>query len=269
MPSTENSVIERDPETQTAQQQVGRRLQGQVALVTGASRGIGRAIAGALAEEGAYVIVNYQTNRSAAEDVVDEIQKQGGWACGWQADISARDQVKAMYERILDEFQHVDILVNNAGITRDRSFAKMEPQEWDQVISVNLMGAFNCTKVTLPNMIERRFGRIVNISSIVGQTGSFGQANYATAKAGVLGLTKTLAKELASKGITVNAVAPGYINTEMIQGVPETVQNRLLEQIPIGRFGSPEEVAKAVRFLVTEGEYITGQVLNVNGGLYI
>ncbi len=244
-------------------------LRGRVVLVTGASRGIGKAIACALADEGAHVIINYRASTAEADAVVNDIARRGGSASSWMADVSLRDQVKEMHDGIMREFQRLDILVNNAGITRDRSFAKMDLQEWDEVISVNLMGVFNCTKVCLPTMIAQGFGRIVNISSIVGQVGSFGQANYATAKAGVIGLTKTLAKELAGKGITVNAVAPGYIETEMIQRIPEPARERILAQIPMGRFGQPEEVAKAVRFLVTDGEYVTGQVLGVNGGLYV
>lgn len=245
------------------------RLKGQVALVTGASRGIGKAIALALADEGAHVVINYRASQGLAEEVLAEVTRLGGSASCMMADVSLRDQVEKLHEAIIRDFTRLDIVVNNAGITRDRSFMKMEPQEWEEVLSVNLRGVFNCTKVCLPSMIARRYGRIVNISSIVGQTGSFGQANYATAKAGVIGLTKTLAKELAGKGITVNAVAPGYIETEMIRGIPEPVRERILAQIPMGRFGEPEEVAKAVRFLVTEGDYITGQVIGINGGLYV
>lgn len=245
------------------------RLKGRVALVTGASRGIGKAIAFELAREGAHVVMNCRASKAQCEEAAAEVGRWGGSASSWVADVSVREQVRELCEGIVKEFQHLDILVNNAGITRDRTFTKMEPREWDEVISVNLMGVFNCTKACLPGMIAQGYGRIVNISSIVGLIGSFGQANYATAKAGVIGLTKTLAKELAGKGITVNAVAPGYIETEMLQGIPEPVRQRILAQIPMGNFGRPEDIAKTVRFLVTEGDYITGQVLGVNGGLYV
>lgn len=246
------------------------RLQGRVAVVTGGSRGIGRAIALALAEEGADVAVNYQRNEAMARDVAQAIERTGRASDIYQADVSDHEQVQRMRDAILTRFQRADILVNNAGINRDKSFAKMDDDTWRSVISVNLNGVFYCTKVFLDAMAARGYGRIINISSIVGQMGNFGQANYAAAKAGLLGFTKTLARELAGKGITVNAIAPGFIETEMVAGVPDDVKQKLLAQIPLRRFGKPEEVAKAVVFLCSEdASYITGQVLNVNGGMYV
>ncbi len=246
------------------------RLKGRVAVVTGGSRGIGRAIALALAEEGADVAVNYQRNEAMARDVAQAIERTGRASDIYQADVSDPEQVQRMRDAILTRFQRADILVNNAGINRDKSFAKMDDDTWRSVISVNLNGVFYCTKVFLDAMAARGYGRIINISSIVGQMGNFGQANYAAAKAGLLGFTKTLARELAGKGITVNAIAPGFIETEMVAGVPDDVKQKLLAQIPLRRFGKPEEVAKAVVFLCSEdASYITGQVLNVNGGMYV
>ncbi len=246
------------------------RLKGRVAVVTGGSRGIGRAIALALAEEGADVAVNYQRNEAMAREVAQAIERTGRASDIYQADVSDPEQVQRMRDAVLTRFQRADILVNNAGINRDKSFAKMDDDTWRSVIAVNLNGVFYCTKVFLDGMAARSYGRIINISSIVGQMGNFGQANYAAAKAGLLGFTKTLARELAGKGITVNAIAPGFIETEMVAGVPDDVKQKLLAQIPLRRFGKPEEVAKAVVFLGSEdASYITGQVLNVNGGMYV
>jgi 3-oxoacyl-(acyl-carrier-protein) reductase len=247
------------------------KLAGQVALVTGGCRGIGKAIALALSEEGAHVAINCRSGPGCQEspEVLRWIREHGGSASVWQADVSVRDQVNHMKELLLKDLKKVDILVNNAGITRDKTFARMEMQMWDEVLAVNLNGAFNCTRAFIDQMIERRYGRVVNITSIVGQTGNFGQANYAAAKAGVIGMTKTLAKELAKKGITVNAVAPGFVETDMLSAIPAEVREKILTQIPMGRFGQAEEVARLVRFLVTEGEYMTGQVIALNGGLYV
>lgn len=246
------------------------RLKGRVAVVTGGSRGIGRAIALALAEEGADVAINYQRNEALAKEVAQSIERIGRLAELCQADVSDPQQVLRMRDAILKRFERVDTLVNNAGINRDKSFAKMDEEIWKAVISVDLNGVYYCTKAFLDGMLARGSGRIINISSIVGQMGNFGQANYAAAKAGLIGLTKTLAKELAGKGITVNAVAPGFIETEMVTGVPDDIKEKLLAQIPMRRFGKPEEVAKAVVFLASEdSSYITGHVLNVNGGMYV
>jgi len=246
------------------------KLKGRVAVVTGSSRGIGRAIALALAEEGADVAVNYQRNEAMAREVAQAIERTGRASDIYQADVSDPEQVQRMRDAILTRFQRADILVNNAGINRDKSFAKMDDDTWRSVISVNLNGVFYCTKVFLDGMAARGYGRIINISSIVAQMGNFGQANYAAAKAGLFGFTKTLARELAGKGITVNAIAPGFIETDMVSGVPDDVKQKLLAQIPLRRFGKPEEVAKAVVFLGSEdASYITGQVLNVNGGMYV
>ncbi len=245
------------------------RLSGRVALVTGGSRGIGRAICEALADAGAAVAINYQGSERAAREVAREIAEAGGVADIFQADVSQREEVQRMKKQVVARFGRVDLLVNNAGITRDRTFVRMDEEAWAAVLSVNLNGVFYCTKAFLDGMLERRYGRIVHISSIVGQTGNYGQANYAAAKAALLGFTKTLAKELATKGITVNAVAPGFIETEMVAAVPEETRGKIVKQIPMGRLGTAQEVAKGVLFLLSDdASYITGQTLNVNGGMY-
>lgn len=246
------------------------RLKGRVAVVTGASRGIGRAIALAVAEEGADVAINYHRNEALAKEVAQAIERIGRTTETFQADVSDAEQVERMRDAVLRRFERVDILVNNAGTNHDKSFSRMDEATWRTVIDVNLNGVFNCTKAFLEGMVTGGYGRMINISSIVGQMGNFGQANYAAAKAGLLGLTKTLAREVAGKGITVNAVAPGFIETEMVTSVPEDVRERIRVQIPLRRFGKPEEVAKAVVFLASEDTgYITGHVLNVNGGMYM
>jgi 3-oxoacyl-(acyl-carrier-protein) reductase len=245
------------------------KLKGRTALVTGGARGIGRGIALALAQEGANVAVNYQSNAQAAEDVARLIVKIGAEAVTCKADVSSYSDVVRMKDEVTARLGVVDILVNNAGIVSDKSFLKMTHEAWRRVLSVNLDGVFNCSKVFLDGMLEKRWGRIVNITSVIGQMGNFGQANYAASKAGVTAMTKTLAKELSRKGITVNAVAPGFVETEMADAMPERARERILSQIPLGRFGTPEEVAGAVVFLVSsEGDYITGHELSVNGGLY-
>jgi 3-oxoacyl-[acyl-carrier protein] reductase len=246
----------------------GMKLKGRTALVTGGSRGIGRAVALALAEEGADVAVNYVSNEAAARDVADQVQKIGRRAMLAQADVGDYPDVFRMSQDILREFGHLDILVNNAGINSDKTFVKMDHSSWRKVLAINLDGVFNCTKVFIDQMIKQNYGRVVNMTSVIGQIGNFGQANYAASKAGVAAMTKSLAKELAGKGITVNAIAPGFIETEMVQAIPEKVRNKLLDQIPLRRFGATEEVGRAVIYLCSsDGDYITGVELSINGGL--
>ncbi len=244
------------------------KLKGRTALVTGGSRGIGRAIALALAEEGADVAVNYTVSEAGAQDVVETIRKMGRRAILARADVSDYPDTFRMAHSVLTDFGHLDILVNNAGVNSDKTFVKMDHASWRKVLAINLDGVFNCTKVFIDQMLDRSFGRIVNITSVIGQIGNFGQANYAASKAGVAAFTKSLAKELAGKGITVNAVAPGFVETEMIAAIPEKVRDKLLGQIPLKRFGSPEEVARAVVYIVSsDGDYITGAEVSINGGL--
>jgi 3-oxoacyl-(acyl-carrier-protein) reductase len=244
------------------------KLTGKTALVTGGSRGIGRAIALALAEEGADVAVNYVSSEGAARDVVENIRKMGRRAMLAQADVGDYPDTFRMAQEVLREFSHLDILVNNAGINSDKTFTKMDHASWRKVLGINLDGVFNCTKVFVDQMIKQNYGRVVNITSVIGQIGNFGQANYAASKAGVAAFTKSLAKELASKGITVNAVAPGFIETEMVGAIPEKVRNKLLESIPLKRFGTAEEVARSVVYICsTDGDYITGAEVSINGGL--
>ncbi len=244
------------------------KLTGRTALVTGGSRGIGRAIALALAEEGADVAVNFVSSEGAAREVIVQIEKTGRRGILAQADISDFPDTFRMAQNVVKEFGHVDILVNNAGVNSDKTFVKMDHASWRKVLSINLDGVFNCTKVFVDQMLKQNYGRVVNITSVIGQIGNFGQANYAASKAGVAAFTKSLAKELAGKGVTVNAVAPGFIETEMVDAIPEKVRNRLLDQIPLKRFGSVEEVARAVVYLVSsDGDYITGAEVSINGGL--
>jgi len=244
------------------------KLKGRTALVTGASRGIGRAVALALAEEGADVAINYVSSEAAAHDVAENITKMGRRALLARADVSDYPDTFRMAQDVLADFGHLDILVNNAGINSDKTFVKMDHASWRKVLAINLDGAFNCTKVFIDQMLKQSYGRVVNITSVIGQIGNFGQANYAASKAGVAAFTKSLAKELAGKGITVNAVAPGFIETEMVSGIPDKVRNRLLEQIPLRRFGTAEEVGRAIVYIVSaDGDYITGAELSINGGL--
>jgi 3-oxoacyl-(acyl-carrier-protein) reductase len=245
------------------------RLDGQVAIVTGASRGIGRAVAKELAEYGAAVVVNYFQSQEQAEELVNELTGKGRRAIAVRAGVGHPDDVRAMVERTLDEFGQIDILVNNAGVNRDRSLRRMSAEEWQEVINVDLNGAFYCTAAVIPHMVERNYGRIINMSSIIGQMGNAGQANYAAAKAGLIAFTKSAAQELARYNITVNAMCPGFIETDMVTSLSDEVKEALLSRIPLRRFGRPEEVAAFIRFLVTEGDWITGQQLNPNGGMYM
>ncbi len=246
------------------------KLKGRTALVTGASRGIGRAIALALAEEGADVAVNYVSSEAPAKEVADQIEKLGRRAILAKADVADFPDTFRMAQNVLKELGHLDILINNAGINSDKTFVKMDHTSWRKVLAINLDGVFNCTKVFIDQMLQRGYGRVVNITSVIGQIGNFGQANYAASKAGVMAFTKSLAKELAGKGVTVNAVAPGFIETEMVEAIPEKVKTRLLDQIPLKRFGRAEEVARAVVYLVSDdGDYITGAELSINGGLFM
>ena len=245
------------------------RLDGQVAIVTGASRGIGRAVARELAEWGAAVVVNYFQSETQAEELVGEIASKGGKAIAVRAGVGHPDDVQSMVNRTLDQFGQVDILVNNAGVNRDRTLRRMSVEEWQEVINTDLNSAFYCTSAVVPQMIERTYGRIINMSSIIGQMGNVGQANYAAAKAGLIAFTKSAAQELARYNITVNAMCPGFIETDMVIALTDEVKEALISRIPLGRFGKPEEVASFVRYLCTEGDWITGQQFNPNGGMYM
>ena len=243
-------------------------LDGKTALVTGASRGIGRAIALCLAAEGARVAINYAGNVKAAEEVKASVEAAGGTAILCQADIADSAAVEAMIADVVKEFGAIDILVNNAGITRDALLMRMKDEDFAKVLDTNLKGVFYCTKAVSKLMMKKRSGRIVNMASVVGLVGNAGQTNYAAAKAGVIGFSKSAAKELASRGITVNVVAPGFIGTDMTAGLPESVKEKMLTDIPLGRMGEPEDVANAVLFLASDqASYITGQVVNVDGGM--
>jgi 3-oxoacyl-[acyl-carrier protein] reductase len=243
-----------------------KALQDKVAIVTGASRGIGKAIALSLASEGAMVAVNYASSSGAAEAVVAEIVAAGGQAIALQADVSQPDAVENFVKAVMDKWGRVDVLVNNAGITKDTLLLRMGIEEWQAVINLNLTGVFLCTKVVSKIMLKQKSGRIINIASVAGQMGNPGQANYSAAKAGVIGFTKTVAKEMAPRGITVNAVAPGFIATDMTEDLKA---DGILQYIPLGRYGQPEEVAGLVSFLAANpaAAYITGQTFNVDGGM--
>jgi len=243
-------------------------LTGQVAVVTGASRGIGRAIALELARDGARLVVNYNASPQAAEEVVAAIRAAGGEASAFQADVGDAAQAQSLIKHALDSFGDLHILVNNAGITRDTLIMTMKEADWDDVLRTNLKSTFNCSKAAVRHMLRKRYGRIINITSISGQMGNAGQSNYSASKAGQIGFTKALAREVAPRSITVNAVAAGYIDTEIWSGVPEEMQQAALALVPLGRKGQPEEIAAAVAFLASErAGYITGHVLTVDGGM--
>jgi len=243
-------------------------LRGKACLVTGGSRGIGRAIALELGRRGASVAVGYASNAEGANEVVAEIAGSGGESFAFACDVQDSAAIGPAVATVFERLGRIDVLVNNAGITRDRTLAKMSQDEWDVVLQTDLSSVFHMTTRVLPHMVQAGYGRIVNISSVIGIHGNFGQANYAAAKAGIIGFTKSAALELARKGVTVNAVAPGFIETEMIAAMPDEVRARILEKIPMSRFGRPEEIAAAVAFLVSHGDYITGQVISIDGGLY-
>lgn len=243
-------------------------LDGKVAIITGASRGIGKAIAISLAEAGAKVVINYVSNSGSAQEVVDTINAAGNMAISVKADVSYTKDAERLVQETMAAFGQVNILVNNAGITRDGLLLRMKEDDWDAVLNTNLKGVFNCTKAVLKIMLKQRSGKIVNISSVVGLMGNAGQANYAAAKAGILGFTKATAKEVASRGININAVAPGFISTEMTASISDEIKQNMLNAIPLGRLGNAEDVAEVVKFLVSSSaDYVTGQTITVDGGL--
>jgi 3-oxoacyl-[acyl-carrier protein] reductase len=243
-------------------------LDNQTCVVTGSSRGIGRGIAKDLGAHGANVVVNYRSSEAEARAVVEDIRDSGGTAIAAQADVAKLDEVRAMREKVADEFGPADVLVNNAGVTIDKKFENMTREDWETVIDVNLGGVFNGTKAFYEDICDAEHGRLINISSVVGQQGNIGQANYATTKSGLFGFTRTLALELAHTGSTANCVAPGFVKTDMLEEVPERVQEKILREIPLDRFASVEDIAGIVRFVASEeSSYMTGQVLGVNGGM--
>ena len=245
-------------------------LDGHVALVTGASRGIGEVIALCLAEAGASVAVSYHTGAESARRIVAKISEEHREAIAIGGDVSQEEDAKSLVSQVVENWGRIDILVNNAGITRDKLLLRMTAEDWDEVLNINLRGAFLCTRYAIPHMVKQRYGRIVNMSSIVGLSGNPGQANYAASKAGLIGLTKATAREVASRNITANAVAPGYISTSMVEHMAPELQKNILARIPMGRFGTPRDVAETVVFLCTEAAgYITGQAISIDGGLAV
>jgi 3-oxoacyl-[acyl-carrier protein] reductase len=246
------------------------RLDGKVAVVTGGSRGIGRAICAALAQAGAHVVVNYAGNEAKARETLDELLQSGGKGELKQFDVTDEDAVQRAFKEVVDAHGRVDILVNNAGIALDQILLRVKKEEIDRTFATNLYGPLFCAKAAVRTMMRAKCGRIINLSSVVGESGNPGQAVYSASKAGIIGLTKTLAREYASRGITVNVVAPGFIATDMTSSLPEAAQKGIVDQTPLGRVGRPEEVAAAILFLASdEASYITGQVLRVNGGMYV
>jgi 3-oxoacyl-[acyl-carrier protein] reductase len=241
---------------------------GRVGIVTGGGRGIGRAVAVRLAEEGANLAISYRSNDEAAEETAERVREAGVKCELFKGDVASPEDVEALFKGVSDAFGRVDILVNNAGITRDNLMMRMKEEEFDEVLQTNLKGTYLCTRAALRPMIRARWGRIVNVSSVVGLVGNAGQANYAASKAGIIGFTKSVAREVAQRGITVNAVAPGYVETELTGSLPENVKDQIRGQVPMGRFGEPEEVAQVVAFLVGEtAGYVTGQTIAVDGGM--
>jgi len=246
-----------------------KKLEGRTALITGAARGIGYAIAKSLAGEGANIAINYQSSDADANALAQELAKSGSKTLLLKGDVGDRATWTSMIEKIKQTWGRLDILVNNAGITRDKTLRKMTDEDWMAVLTTNLNACYFGVSAAMPLMIEQKFGRIINISSFVGQAGNFGQANYAASKGGIIAFTKTAALELAKYNVTCNALAPGFTETGMLAKVPEPVRTQILARIPMGRFGKPEEIAKAVLFLAADGDYITGQQINVNGGVYM
>ena len=250
---------------------MGTILKDRVALVTGAVGGIGRSISLHLAAEGAILALSYLVERDEdAEEYLKELTRQGFRASLYKADVSRSDEAVSLVERVTKDFGHIDVLINNAGITIDKTMKNMSPDQWDKVIGVDLSSVFYCSRAVIGQMLERGYGRIINISSVVGQKGNFGQTNYAAAKAGIIGFTKALALETAKKGITVNAVAPGFVKTAMTDKIPKEVIDKIVDSIPVGRMAEPSEIARAIVFLADEkSSYITGQVMGINGGFYM
>lgn len=244
-------------------------LKGKVAIVTGGSRGIGRHISLLLAKRGAEVAINYRSRQEEADATIKELEELGGRALAFQADLSDMTSARNLIRKVHQEWGRIDILVNNAGITRDKTMKKLTDDDWNDVLNTNLGSVYATCSEVLEIMMNQKFGRIVNITSFVGQAGNFGQANYAASKGGIIAFTKTLALEMAKYNITVNAIAPGFTETEMLGQVPEHIREKILERVPMGRFGQPEEIARAVVFIAAEGDYITGQQINVNGGVYM
>ena len=244
-------------------------LKDKVAIVTGSSRGLGRAIAKEFADHGAKVVINYYQSKEPADELAAEIKRNGGEAIVVQAGVAHPDECAALVEAAVKEFGGLDILVNNAGVNRDRTIRRMTVEEWKEVMATDLDSVFYCTYAALPHMIERGGGRIVNMASIIGQMGNLGQSNYSAAKAGIIGFSKSAAQEFAKFNISVNALCPGFIETDMVMNLTDEVKSVLLAKIPLGRFGKPEEVAAITRFLCTEGGYVTGAQININGGMYM
>lgn len=245
------------------------KLDGKVAIVTGASRGIGRGIALHMAREGANVAINYRSSESQAQELANEIKGFGGTCMLIQADVGEPQEARDMVRRVFEQWGRIDVLVNNAGITKDRTLRKMGDEDWQKVISANLGSVFYCTSAVMPIMVNQNFGRIINISSMNGQIGAIGQANYSASKGGIIAFTRTAALELARFNITVNTICPGWTLTDMFAGVPDNIQDQIKSRIPLGRFGSTDDIAKATVFLATDADYITGEQLNVNGGAFM